>query len=219
VAASWAARADGVRAREGGDGSKVPGHHHHHHGGGRRRGGRSGFGGPIYVNGGTDEFLIFDGRDLPLPLELDAVDAADLLPTFVTPTDAQNYLQEVDTGFARLDASILQSQVADNFKAAWAAELAAWRIFATGARASVGWLNSKAIMDQTDKWAVDLKNWDANFQAQGGKDVGPPPMPPGQGTPTGTGVAIADVSKLIVAGGVLAAIVVFGPKIAQLMKG
>jgi len=189
------------------------GHHH----GGRHFRRRSRFGGPVYLNYDDSVPVIVDDPELEL-VDFDA-DAGDILPTFVTPTDALNYIQEVDTGFNRLDASITRSTVSDSFKTAWAAELGAWRVFAAAARASVGWLNSKAVMDQTDKWSADLKNWDQNFQAQGGKDIGPAPMPPGQGIPSGSGVAVSDVTKLIAAAGVVAAIVVFGPKLSGLMKG
>lgn len=203
--------------------------HHHHGGGGRRRGGRRFFGGgygPVYDDGDdyTEILVLGDPRlydpTLRRATDLDravrqasGLDAGDILPTFVTPTDATNYIQEVDTGYARLDASITQSTVADTFRAQWAAQLAAWKVFASGARSSVGWLNTTAIMQQTDRWAQQLKDWDANFQAQGGKDVGPAPLPPGQGMPSGSGVTIPDLTNLALAVGAVAAVVFIAPKL------
>jgi hypothetical protein len=147
------------------------------------------------------------------PLEVAAIEAADLFPTIVTPADALHQLDAVEAGFARLDNSIQKSTVAENFKAAWLLELAAWRAYQSGARASLGWLNTKAVMEQTDKWADDLRNWDKNFQAQGGTNIGPPPMPPGQGN--GGGAQLSDLTTLVVAIGLVAAIITIGPALTK----
>ncbi len=139
--------------------------------------------------------------------------AGDLLPTFVTPDDAKRYLDQVNTGFVQLDVAVLASSVAMTFKSGWALEVAGWKAFYTGAIATLGWLNTKAVMDQADRYAQELIDWRKSFAAAGGNPPGPDPLPPGQGVPSGT--SPSDFTKLAIAIGAAAAIVTFGPAIAR----
>lgn len=184
----------------------------HRRGPSGRRFRRGGFA-PVFVD--VYDGICDDDRVCPLdtPATLDdAMGAGDILPTFVTPNDARAYIDQTNAGYESLNGSVTASQVPDAFKSQWGQQLANWRAFASSAKASVGWLNTTAVMQQTDRWAQDLKNWDAQFQAAGGKDIGPPPLSPGQGTPNpSSGNVFHDVTWLLVAGGVLAAIIVLGP--------
>lgn len=141
-------------------------------------------------------------------------EAGDLLPTFVTPNDAKKYIDEVDSGYRRLDTGITSAtNITQDFKTSWGIQLAAWTAFAIAAKASVGWLNTKAVMDQTDRFNDQLKNWFAEYGKAGGTGVGPMPTQPGQGVPGTT--QVSDVTKLVIAGSVLAAILVIAPKLLK----
>ncbi len=148
---------------------------------------------------------------------VDFESAGDILPTFVTPEDARHYIDETDSGYARLDSAILASTVADDFKVSWGIQLATWKAFALSAKPSVGWLNTTAVMQQTDRFNEQLKNWFAGFQAVGGKPPGPPPITPGQGVPDPHPTTIGDVTTLALVLGGVAALVIFGPKISRLL--
>jgi hypothetical protein len=138
----------------------------------------------------------------------------DWLPTFVTPDDARNYIGEIDAGYKRLDSNVrVDEHVAQDFKIEWGSQLASWTQFAETARPNVGWLNTKATMEQTDRWAKQLGDWSTAFEQAGGKIVGPPPLGPGQGIPGQGGPSLTQLTGLVVAAGVLAAIVVLGPKL------
>ena len=142
-------------------------------------------------------------------------DAGDLLPTLVTPDDARKYIDEVDGGYRRLDTGIANAtNLTQDFKTSWGIQLATWTAFAIGAKASVGWLNTSAVMGQTDRFNDQLKNWFTEYSKAGGTGVGPMPTPAGQGIPSDT--KVSDITKLVVAGSVLAAIVLIAPK---LLKG
>jgi len=144
-------------------------------------------------------------------------EAGDILPTFVSGADAQRYIDEVDAGYNRLDTGInTSSNLTQDFKTSWGIQLTAWKAFAIASKASLGgwtggFFNAKAIMDQTDRFNEQLKNWYAEYAKSGGTGVGPAPVKPGQGIPGDT--QVSDITKLVVAGGVLAAILVIGPKI------
>jgi hypothetical protein len=144
-----------------------------------------------------------------------ACDAGDLLPTFVTPDDARRYIDEVDTGYARLDSSILASSVPADFKTSWGIQLASWKTFALTAKPSVGWLNTTAVMQQTDRYQSELRNWFKGFQTVGGSPMGPMPGVPGQGVPNDANVT--NLTQLAVVIGGVAALVIFGPKLARLL--
>ncbi len=159
------------------------------------------------------EEIDFDEPLSPVEERLSLDDAGDIFPTFVTADDAKRYIDETDTGFDRLNVAILASTAPADFKTSWALELGGWKTFATGARAAVGWLNAKAVMEQTDRWAAQLVDWRASFSKIGGSAPGPAPLPPGQGAPSSS--AVGDVTTLVVALGVLAAIVTFGPRLAK----
>jgi hypothetical protein len=140
------------------------------------------------------------------------LEAGDILPTFVTPEDAKKYIDEVDSGYSRLDTGISSAtNLTQDFKASWGIQLTTWKAFAVASKASVGWLNTKAVMDQTDRFNDQLKNWFTEFTKAGGSGVGPMPTTPGQGIPGTT--QVSDVTKLVIAGSVLAGILLIAPKL------
>jgi hypothetical protein len=144
--------------------------------------------------------------------------AGDILPTFVTPDDARRYIDEVDAGYRRLDTAIQGSNAVDTtWKTSWGIQLGTWTAFALPAKTSVGWLNTTAVMDQTDRFNDQLKNWYANFQTMGGTPPGPPPTGPGQGVP-GTTNTTADLTKLVTAVGITAAVILVAPKLLAMFK-
>jgi len=142
-------------------------------------------------------------------------DAGDLFPTFVTPEDAKRYMGEVDTAYSQLDAAIQSFPTApSDFKVSWALQLGGWKAFFASAMATVGWLNTKAVMEQTDRFHSQLNEWRKSFAAIGGRPPGPGPLIPGQGVP-GSGNPTSDVVKVVAAVGAVAAIVIFGPVLAR----
>ena len=143
--------------------------------------------------------------------------AGDLIPTFVTPEDARRYIDEVDAGYARLDSAVLASTVSSDFKTSWGIQLASWKAFALSAKPTVGWLNTTAVMEQTDRFNDQLKNWYSGFQVVGGKPSGPPPTPPGQGIPDPNPTTVNDVTKLALVVGAVGLIFIFGPKLSKVI--
>jgi hypothetical protein len=114
--------------------------------------------------------------------EVGAAATGDILPTFVTPADAKRYIRETDAQWDRTDSDIQASAAVDTaFKGSWATDLEGWRRFRDDAVNSVGWLNTKATMEQTDRWAAKLTAWRKSLTDAGGKLVGPGPLAPGQG--------------------------------------
>jgi hypothetical protein len=103
------------------------------------------------------------------------------LPTMVTPEDARRYIDETDAAWKRTDQDVERSGVDDSFRVSFATDLAGWMTFAAGARASVGWLNTKAVMDQTDRWVEKLDGWRRSLRGVGGATTGPDLSPAGQG--------------------------------------
>ena len=145
-------------------------------------------------------------------------DAGDILPTFVSPADARRYIDEVDAGYVRLDGPVQASTVAADFKASWTIQFSAWRVFAASAKPSVGWLTTKAVMEQTDRFQTQLQNWYGAFVKAGGAPTGHPPPDPGQGVPgTGT-ITPGNLTALLVAAGGVAALFMFGPSLARAFK-
>ena len=157
--------------------------------------------------------------DLSSAAALDACcgEAGDILPTFVTAADAERYINEVNTAYASLNQAISLSQVSSDFKASWDLQWQGWIGFATDARSTVTFWNAKAVMQQTDRWHEQLKNWYTGFQSAGGKPPAPPPIPPGQGIPDPHPTNVTDFTKLALVIGGVAAIVVFGPKLARVL--
>lgn len=197
----------------------MPPHKHHGHHGGRRFGrGRSV---SIYEIGQPYEEVYYDcPRDLdgfclpPIPI----AQAGDIFPTFVTATDAQNYLNEVNTAYTAMNLAVTTSNVADDFKQSWAIQWQGWIQFSTDARASVSFWNAKAVMQQTDRWQAQLKNWSTQFQSIGGKPPAPP-IGPGQGIPDPPGGGtVNDLTKLAIAIGVTAGIILVAPKVLSFIK-
>jgi hypothetical protein len=122
------------------------------------------------------------GAELVAPDEVGAAATGDILPTFVTPADAKRYIRETDAQWDRTDSDIQASAAVDTaFKGSWATDLEGWRRFRDDAVNSVGWLNTKATMEQTDRWAAKLTAWRKSLTDAGGKLVGPGPLAPGQG--------------------------------------
>lgn len=155
---------------------------------------------------------------LPRAARVRAPEASGVLPTFVTPDDARRYIDEVDSGYRRLDTAIAASVAAPaDFKVSWGIQMTTWTAFSIPAKATVGWLNTTAVMDQTDRFNEQLKNWFAGFQAVGGSPPGPPPTTPGQGVP-GTTNTTADMTKLVTAVGITAAMILVVPKMLSFFK-
>lgn len=141
--------------------------------------------------------------------------AGDFLPTFVTPEDAKRYLNEVDAGYSQLDTAIQSSVLPPlDFKASWGIQLASWKTFYGSAMATVGWLNTVAVMQQTDRFQNQLIEWRKSFASIGGTPPGPNPLPPGQGVP-GSGNPTSDIVKTVAAVGAVAAIIIFGPALVR----
>jgi hypothetical protein len=137
-------------------------------------------------------------------------DAGDLFPTFVTPDDAKRYMGEIDAGYTNLDAAIQTSTTAPvDFKMGWALQMGSWKAFYASATASVGWLNTKAVFEQADRFAQQLIDWRKSFAAVGGTPPGPNPLPPGQGT--GGGTTASDITKIAVVLGAAYVALLFGP--------
>ncbi len=141
--------------------------------------------------------------------------AGDFWPTFVTPDDARRYIDEVDAGYSRLNTAVLNSTVAQDFKTSWGIQHAAWKTFALPAKETVGWLNTTAVMQQTDRFNDQLKYWYSAFKEVGGTPPGPFPTPPGQGIPDPNPTKLGDVTTLALVIGGVAALVIFGPKLAR----
>jgi hypothetical protein len=144
-------------------------------------------------------------------------EAGEIWPTFVTPDDARRYIDEVDSGYSRLDTAIQASNVPTDFKVSWGIQLGTWKTFALSAKPSVGWFNTKAVMEQTDRFNAELKNWYTGFQTVGGKPSSPPPLPPGQGIPDPNPASVKDITTLGLVVGGIAALVIFGPKLARVL--
>jgi hypothetical protein len=194
----------------------MPAHHRHHGPSGRRfRGGGSRV---VYVEQVPD--IVYCDGDIVNGICFSRTEreAGDIFPTFVTPDDARRYIDEVDAGYRRLDTAIQGSNATDaTWKTSWSIQLGTWTAFALPAKSSVGWLNTTAVMQQTDRFNDQLKNWYANFQSLGGAPSGPPPVGPGQGVP-GTTNTTADLTKLVTAVGITAAVILVAPKLLSFFK-
>lgn len=142
-----------------------------------------------------------------------ALGAGDLLPTFVTPADAKAYIDEIDAKYVRINGTITRSNVSPDFKISWGIQFTNWKVFAGTSRAGVGWLDTKAVMDQTDRYGAELTNWRGAFLQAGGTDEGPAPIAPGQGT--SKALELKDITGLIVAGGAVVTILVFLPQLLR----
>lgn len=108
----------------------------------------------------------------------------DWLPTFVTPEDARNYILETDATWFRLAADVDNTPLADNVRASWQTDYVAWQKFRDENTANVGWLNTKATMEATDRWLMKINQWAEYIKASGAKLSGPAPLAAGQGDPT-----------------------------------
>lgn len=144
-------------------------------------------------------------------------EAGDIFPTFVTAADAERYVNEVNTAYTSLNQAVSVSQVSPDFKASWGLQWDGWIHFATDARSTVTFWNAKAVMQQTDRWNEQLKNWYAGFQQAGGKPPAPPPIPPGQGVPDPNPITVGDFTKLALVIGGVSALIIFGPKLARVL--
>jgi hypothetical protein len=186
----------------------MPPHVHHR----RRfpRGFRPRGGVPVVIEQITDTFE----PDVYFVTTAELDEAGSILPTFVTADDAKRYIDETDTGYDRLNVAILASSAPADFKTSWALQLGGWKTFSVAARASVGFLNASAVMDQTDRYGKQLEEWRASFEKIGGNAPGPAPVAPGQGVPSSSNT-LGAATGLIVAAGVVAAIVIFGPRLAK----
>jgi hypothetical protein len=138
--------------------------------------------------------------DAPDELGTSAV-TGDILPTFVTPDDARRYIRETDAQWDRIDSDMQASQVDAALKQSWATELEAWRRFRDDAIRTVGWLNTKATMEQTDRWASKLTAWRKAITDAGGKVTGPGPLVPGQGLGDGGTASAGWIQLALLVGG------------------
>ncbi len=198
----------------------MPSHFHGHAHGRHRRGsggGRRSHGHDVVYLDVVPDVVYCDGS-IVNGICIPDREASGMWPTFVTPDDARRYIDEVDAGYRRLDTAIASSVAAPaDFKISWGIQIATWTAFALPAKVSVGWLNTTAVMDQTDRFNEQLKSWFGSFQAVGGTPPGPPPTTPGQGIP-GTGNTTADMTKLVTAVGVAAAMILVVPKVLSFFK-
>lgn len=121
---------------------------------------------------------------------------SDWLPTFVTPDDAKNYIKETDASWFRLSADVETANVPENIVTSWRIDAEAWKKFRDENLASVGYLNTKATMEATDRWLLKANQWKEYLTKQGVKTSGPGPLPPEQGDPN----APKGLSSLQVAG-------------------
>jgi hypothetical protein len=140
---------------------------------------------------------------------LGSMGAGDILPTIVTPSDAKAAIDQTESGYDQLNLSVLASNAPPEFKGSWAIQYANAKTFATGARASVGFLNTTAVMQQNDKYQQQLVDWGKSFAAIGGAVPAGATLPPGQAAP-GTGEnSLANIfgsaTGLVVATGVVLA--------------
>lgn len=136
-------------------------------------------------------------------------DAGDLLPTWITPSDALRYIDEVESGYTVLGLAIQQSAVSPEWKTLWDKHLEGWQKFRDDARSTMAqwWaMNAKAITEQTDRWGKQLQSWREDFKAQGGVILPPPTTDPGQGVPDATLESWAKVAAIL--GGVAALFVI-----------
>jgi hypothetical protein len=129
----------------------------------------------------------------------------DLLPTFVTPDDARRYVRETDSEWERIDADVQTSGIDAGLKRSWATDLEAWRRFRDDAINRVGWLNTKATMEQTDRWASKLVAWRKAIADAGGKITGPGPVTPGQGLGDGGTASAGWIQLALVIAGLFGA--------------
>lgn len=130
-----------------------------------------------------------------------------ILPTVVTPDDARAYIEEVAAEWESLANDVTRSNVDDQTKTAFVQDLVGWRAFRVSALANVGFFNTKATMDQTDRWAAKVGPWRTSIIAAGGKVSGPAPTKPGQGvddpaTSTALKLGVALVAGALVVAGI-----------------
>jgi len=186
----------------------------HHHGGHRRSGGGRGYFGPVYV-GVPDCDPFYDpycrvyaasvGAEFGCTTEESVAKfAGDILPTFVTPTDAQNYIRETDASWIRLAADVANSQVSDQVKESWNQDLAGWTQFRDKNLTDVGWLNTKAVMDQTDRWLLKAGQWKDTLSKAGVTVIGPSPLQPDQGDPNKK----SPLTPYLIGGGIAATLLI-----------
>ena len=113
----------------------------------------------------------------------DAGDVGDILPTLVTADDARRYIGEVDAQWKQLDQDVRASSSTTDeaLRRAFANDFVGWLTFRDDARENVGFLNAKATMEQTDRWAAKIGPWRSSLRTAGAKVTGPDPTPAGQG--------------------------------------
>lgn len=139
-------------------------------------------------------------------------DAADILPTLTGPGDVDTHREAVNGQHQQLNAQILPSNVSQEFKSAWGNYLQSWLTFYNQNK-DANWLTkslyAKSMYEQIDQFANQVAQWAQDFKKAGGNLQGD--IPSIADKPSD--VTISKVTGLVVAGGVLAAIVILGPKL------
>lgn len=107
----------------------------------------------------------------------------DWLPTLVTPDDARRYIRETDSAWQMTAFDVASSKLPDAEKSAWNVDLTTWNQFRDEATKNVGWLNTKATMEQTDRWSGKLILW-RQALTKAGAALSGPLLDPGQGLPS-----------------------------------
>lgn len=141
-------------------------------------------------------------------------DAGDILPTFTGPGDVDAHREAVNGQHQQLNSQILPSGVSQDFKSAWGQYLQTWLSFYNTNKAA-NWieksLSAKSMYEQIDQFANQVAQWATDFQKAGGNLQGS--IPSIADKPSD--VTLAKVTGLVVAAGVVAAIVVIGPKLVK----
>jgi hypothetical protein len=140
-------------------------------------------------------------------------DAQGILPTFTGPADVDAHREAVNGQHQSLNAQIIASGISQDFKNAWLNYLRSWNEFYTANR-EASWaakfLSAVSMYSQIDQFASQVADWASKFQQAGGQLQGGFPSLADKPTTN-----ISDITGLVVAGGVLAAIVILGPKLVK----
>lgn len=120
--------------------------------------------------------------EVPPPDTSDCKTYVPILPSVVWPSDARNYIREVDAAYQAFAIDVSSSQVSDSFKAEWQIQLASWNKFRDD-NVGIIYFGAASVMDQTDRYACILRKWRDRFIQIGGTPLSPSPLSPGQGVP------------------------------------
>ncbi len=114
----------------------------------------------------------------------------DVLPTIVTPSDAKLLIDQVNAEYDLFDSDV-SPNTDGAFRAKWAGQLHSWELFRDNAKKTVGWLNTRSVMAQTDAYHDQLQTWKTAYAALGGRStIGPEVKPSGNTVPIIVPVAL-----------------------------